>query len=198
MKKICLQLLLVAVALFTLPAPGAARESFLFGIQANRSAIDLQAEIRFHTQPSTLYAGANGLYYEDKYSIFSTHAMVGNVISRGLTGKIGFKGFVGEYERSRHYDPDLLALAFSISGSYDLSEVIITHYVPVILHATISYSPRPISFDDTERFFESLFAADWMFLENAAITASVRYLDVHFKQWESSHGSGYLGFKFIF
>ncbi len=198
MKRICLQLCVFAMALFIIPAPGASQEEFLFGIQANRSALDLYAETRFYTQPSTVYIGANGLYYEDKYSVFGIHAMVGNVVSRGLTGKIGFKGFAGEFKRPRNKNPDLLALAFSISGSYDLSEVIATHYVPVIFHTTLSYSPRPMSFDDTERFVEAMLSADWMFLENAAITASVRYLDVDFGEWERSHGSGYLGFKFIF
>ncbi len=198
MKRICLPLLVFAVVLLIVPAPGSSQERFLFGIQANRSAVELYAESQFDTQPSTVYLGANGLYYEDKYSIFGIHTMVGNVISRGLRAKIGFKGVAGEFKRTRHKNPDLLALGFSISGSYDLSEVIATHYVPVIFHATISYSPRPMSFDDTERFFEALLAADWMFLENAAITAGARYLDVDFGQWERSHGSGYLGFKFVF
>ncbi len=128
----------------------------------------------------------------------SMHAMVGNVIQHGFTGKLGFKSFYGEFDRSAHEDPRLLSLAFSISGEYDLSEVIASHYVPVVLHATLSYSPKPLSFEDTDQSFEGILAADWMFLENAAITATFRYLDIDFDHWDRTHGSAYLGFKFIF
>lgn len=201
MKRIFLHSLLLLFCLLAIPAEAVSRESrdsFTFGIQANRTAIEVFGEAGFHIQPSTVYVGGNGLYYEDKYRMASIHTMVGNVIHRGMTGKIGFKGVAGRFERKGRDKQDLRALAFSISGSYDLSEVIATRYVPVILHATFSYSPKPLSFNDTERFFEGLLAADWMFLENAAITASFRYLDLNFDTWDRSHGSGYFGFKFIF
>ncbi len=188
--------LLIAVLL--LPAQSIAQDRFMFGILANHTAIEVLGEAGFYTQPSTVYAGASGVFYEDRYTMLGAHAMVGNKIHGGFTGKIGFKGFWGEYERTGHDDQNILALAFSISGSYDLSNVIAARYVPIVLHATASISPSPTSFDDTERFFEGIVAADWMFLQNAAITASFRYIDAKFKKWSRSHGSGYLGFKFVF
>lgn len=197
MKKICISICFMLFVLLMIPESGIARDSYTFGIQANRKAIEVFGEGGFDMQPSTLYAGANGLYYEDKYSMLGVHAMVGNVIYPGLTGKLGFKGVGGEFKRSGRNNQTVLALAFSISGTYDLSDVIATHYIPIILHATFNLSPKPLSFNDTETFMEAVLAADWMFLENAAVTASFRYLDVDFDDWDRSHGSGYLGFKFI-
>ena len=198
MKRYRLQILLFTLILLILPKPGMPQDNFTFGIQANQTAIEVLGEVGFYLQPSTFYVGANGVYFEDRYSMGGLHAMVGNVVAPGLTGKIGFKGAAGKFKRSGIDDPNLYALAFSISGRYDLSEVIAAHYIPVILHATVSIAPKPLSFDDTERFFETTFGADWMFLENAAITASYRFVDAKFEEWRRSHGGGYLGFKFIF
>jgi hypothetical protein len=193
----CTALILITV-LTVIPAKVMARDTFLFGIQANSSAVEVLGEAGILLKPSTFYAGANGIYFEDKYSMLGVHAMVGNVISPGLTGKVGFKGVTGKFKRSGRDDPSLLAVGFSVSGRYNLAEVIATHYVPVILHATVTISPKPLSFNDTNRFFEGILGIDWMFLENAAITASFRYLDVGFDQWDRTHGSGYGGLKFIF
>lgn len=198
MKKIHARALFLTIALVVLPASAAARDQFSLGIQANRSAVEVFGEAAFAFAPSTFYAGASGLYYEDRYAIASIHAMIGNVIRHGFTGKLGFRGYGGEFTRSSHSNPDLYGAAFSVSGHYDLSDVIASRYVPVILHGTFSFSPKPLSFNDTERIFEAILAADWKFLENAAITAGFRYLDVKFDHWDKSHGSGYLGFKFIF
>ena len=190
--------LLVTIIPLTSPSTVMAEDQYIFGIMANRTAIEIQGEGGFYLQPSTFYAGANGVYHEDRYSMLGAHAMVGNVIYPGLTGKIGFKGFFGRFEASNRNDQDLAALAFVVSASYDLSEVIATHYIPVILHATISAGPQPTSFSDTERFYEGVLATDWMFLENAAITASFRYVDAKFDEWSRTHGTAYLGFKFVF
>lgn len=201
MKRISAGALFLALAtIITLstPSPVMAEDQYIFGIMANRTAIEMQGEAGFYLQPSTFYAGANGVYHEDRYRMLGAHAMVGNVIYPGLTGKIGFKGYFGRFERSNRNNQDLGALAFVVSASYDLSDVIAAHYIPVILHATFSAGPRPTSFSDTERFFEGVLAADWMFLENAAITASFRYVDAKFDEWSRSHGTGYLGFKFVF
>jgi len=198
MKRMLINTIIPIVVFVMLPGELFAKSQFMFGIQANRTAIEIFGEKGFYIQPSTIYVGARGLYYEDNYSVFGLHAMVGNVIHRGLTGKIGFKGAAGEFKRRGKDNQDLAALAFSIAGSYDLSEIVASHYVPVILNVNLNYSPRPLSFEDSERFFEALLSADWMFLENAAITACFRYLDVNFNDWGRSHGSGYLGFKFVF
>ncbi len=180
------------------PSPVTAEDQYIFGIMANRTAIEMQGEAGFYLQPSTFYAGVNGVYHEDRYRMLGAHALIGNVIHPGLTGKLGFKGYFGRFERSNRNNQDLAAIAFVVSASYDLSDVIAAHYIPVILHATLSAGPRPTSFSDTKRFFEGVLAADWMFLENAAITAKLRYVDAKFDEWSRSHGSGYLGFKFIF
>lgn len=198
MKRICAQTLLLSIILLMIPEQALSRNNFSFGVLANYNAIEVLGETGIHLKPSTLYVGANGVYYEDKYSVYGIHTMVGNEISHGLTGKIGFKGVTGKFKHTRHDDPSLLALGFSISGQYNLSKVIASHYVPVILHATFTFGPKPLSFSDTEHFFETILGADWMFLENAAISASFRYLDVGFDQWDRTHGSGYGGFKFIF
>ena len=198
MKRVCVPLLFLLVLSLAKPVAGADKDVYMIGIHANHNAVEAFGEMGLYLQPSTMYFGANGLYYENRYAMLGVHAMIGNVVHRGLTGKIGFKGVAGELKRSGNDNPDILALAFSISGSYNLSDVIVTHYVPVILHATLSISPKPLSFDDTELFLETVLGVDWMILENAAITGSFRYLYIDFDDLDRSHGSGYLGFKFVF
>jgi hypothetical protein len=198
MKSFSLKALMIIIVLSVIPVNAMARDTFSFGIQANSNAVEFLGEAGILLKPSTFYAGGNGIYFEDKYSMLGVHGMVGNLISPGLTGKVGFKGVTGKFKRPRHDDSNLLAIGFSVSGRYNLAEVIATHYVPLILHATVTVSPKPLSFNETNRFFEGILGVDWMFLENAAVTASFRYLDVGFDLWDRTHGSGYGGLKFIF
>lgn len=183
------------------PAPLLAQDNFGVALQANDSAIEFIGDAGFEIPPSKIYATANYLYNEDEYTIFGLQGLVGNAVQfEGLTGKIGFKGFVGDFERP-YQDSQLLGIAFSAGAAYDLADVMPPYYVPVILSATLNVGPKPLCFDDTEEYLEAIFAVDWKILENGAITASYRHLDVDFNQpvdWHESDNPVYLGVKFMF
>ncbi len=185
-----------------LPALAHAQDQLAFTIQANQSAIEVIGEAAFNLAPSKMFAGANMLYKEDEYSMLGIHTMVGNAIhTQALTGKIGFKGVVGEVERSGS-DSDLLALAFSVAAVYDLSDVVAAYYIPLSLSATLNIAPQPLAFSDTDEFVEGIAALDWRILENGIITLSYRYIEMDFEdrrgEWQMNDSEGYLGFKFLF
>jgi|GEM_PF-1268930 len=193
------------IVLFTclvlVPGTLMAQDQFSLTLQANQSAIEFIGEAGFHLPPSTLYVGTNVLYDEDDYTVVGLQGHVGNIVEyEGLTGKVGLKAVVGDFEHPVE-DSDLMALAFSAGVQYDLSDVVASYYIPVILSGTLNIGPKPLSFDDTDEYIEAVAAVDWKFLENAAITASYRYIEVDFERpvrWQKTDRDGYLGVKFIF
>ena len=175
-------------------------DNFSFKLLANRSAIDSGVDAVIRVKDSNLVTGVSGVYDEDDYKILFARAMVKNeLIIDGLQGMIGFQGGWGEAEKHQR-EGDLLNIAFALSVAYDLS-VAYSNQFPVTLSASISFSPQPLCFRDADEFFEILAEIDWKVLENAALVASYRYIEMDFKKetrWEKADSAGYVGLKFSF
>ena len=199
MKKTFVLSALVISILVSMTSVSSA-DNFSFKLLANRSAIDSGLDAVIHVKDSNLVTGISGVYNENDYKILFAKAMVKNeLFIDGLQGMIGFKGAWGEAEKHQRKG-DMLNIAFSLSVAYDLSTVY-SKQVPVTLSAGVSFSPQPLCFQDTDEFFETLAEIDWKVLENAALVARYRYIEINFDErtrWEKTDSTGYLGLKFSF
>lgn len=184
-----------------LPGAGTAQDRFEFGLQANASAIEAMGNVEFDMPTGVLTLGGNILVDEDDYDLFGFQTLVGNVIDiEALTGQLGFKAVAGEAERPGS-DSDVLVLAFSAGVQYDLSRALSRSDIPVTLHSYLHYAPDPTSFDDSDEYFEFIAGADWKILENGALIANYRYLEMDFEDpvnWQEIDNELYVGMKFMF
>lgn len=189
------------IGFLLLPGTGAAQDRFEFGLQANPSAIEAMGSMEIDIPPSVLILGGNVLIDEDDYDLVGFQTLVGNIVDvQALSGQLGFKAVAGEAER-RGSDSDVLALAFSAGVQYDLSRALSRSDIPVTLHGFLHYAPDPTSFDDSDEYFEFIAGADWKILENGALMANFRYLEMDFEdpvRWQETDNDLYVGMKFMF
>ncbi|NOY68176.1 MAG: hypothetical protein GXP53_01595 [Deltaproteobacteria bacterium] len=175
---------------------------FNVALKANSAAIEGDVEAMLAITPdSTLFLGVNGVYDEDDYKIAGLRALMGSqILTNGLTGKLGFKAMAGETDRQGP-DSNIYGLGFMVSAVYDLSKALPDYEVPFVLSASACLSPDPLSVNDTDRIIEVTADVDWNVLQNAAITMGYRYIDIQFndpRNWTEMNNSLYLGFKFKF
>ncbi len=184
---------------YALPA-GAQDTHFSAALQANQNSVEGIITITLPVAGSFIDVTGNVLYAEDRYSITGVGLLVGNEILTGLTGKIGFRPVAGVLRRTGK-DSDILAVGFSLQAEYDLSKVYLQRNIPLSLNASVTASPSPLSFEDTDNYFEATAGIDINVLENGAVTAMFRYINIDSDKpvsWKKDDATGYIGFKFKF
>jgi hypothetical protein len=167
---------------------------------ANQSALESELEAIFPSFNSIMTTGISGVYQSDDYKMLCAKALIGNeIFVQGLTGGLGLKAALGQAEK-RHVEDDIATLGFTAAVSYDLSKEF-GRDVPVTLLSSLTLAPQPLCFSDTDKFFEFLLECDWKVLEQAAVVASYRYLNIDFENdanWEKINSTGYIGLKLFF
>lgn len=206
-----LSCLILTLSLFFTCFPTSSQAvDYTFKLVASRTALEGDMEMLFPSLnpvmnssimgDNTMTVGFSGVYQSDDYKLASARALMGNdIFVRGLSGGLGFKAAVGTAEKS-HVEDDIAALGFTGALSYDLSKEF-GRDVPVTLLSGITLAPQPLCFSDTENFFEFLLECDWKVLEQAAVVASYRHLEVEFDNrhdWQKTDNTGYVGVKLFF
>ncbi|MFZ2630955.1 MAG: YfaZ family outer membrane protein [Desulfosalsimonadaceae bacterium] len=167
---------------------------------ANQSAIESEFEALIPSFNSMVTTGVGGVYQSDDYKIAYAKALFGNeIFVRGLSGGLGLKGALGEAEK-RHIEDDIASLGFTAALSYDLSKEFGPD-IPVTFLSSMTLAPEPLCFSDTDGFFEFMLECDWKVLEQAAVVASYRYLNIDFKpdtNRQKIDSTGYVGLKLFF
>lgn len=171
-------------------------------LKVNSAAVEGDVEAILTVTPdSTLFLGVNGVYDEDDYKIAGLRALMGSqILTNGLTGKLGFKAMAGKTEKHGP-NSNIYGLGFMVSASYDLSQALPDYNAPFVLSASACLSPDPLSINDTDRIIEATADIDWNVLQNAAMTLGYRYIDIQLNNphnWTEMNNSLYLGFKFKF
>lgn len=201
MKRIFCRIAPVLILILILPASAFAQNRSDIGLQVNGSAFEVLGGTEFSVTPGQMRLDGNVVYEDDDYKMLGIAVTIGDTaITPGLTGRLGFRGVYGEFERPGK-DSHLLSTAFVMKLEYDLSSAFITHYIPVTLNAGLNFAPSPLCYDDTDRYLEFTGGAEWWVIENAALMLNFRYIDVEFDdpvQWDESYSSAYGGIKFRF
>ncbi len=192
---------LILMLVLVLPASGFSQDRYEVGLRVNNSAIEAIAAMEYTTMPGKVRIDANGLYEDDDYKMIGSSITFGDeVITPGLTGRLGFRGVLGDFDRPGK-DSNLVAAAFVLGADYDLSSAYLSYYIPLILHADVNIGPSPICFDDTEEYIEANFGVDWMIIQNAALMIHFRFLEAEFEdpvKWQENDRAVYAGIKFRF
>ncbi|MFP4160096.1 MAG: YfaZ family outer membrane protein [Desulfobacterales bacterium] len=201
MKCVFRLVITALTVLLILPAAAFAQQSSDLGLQVNGSAVEVLWGTEFEANPGEMRVDVNALYDDDEYKMLGGSLTIGDtVMTPGLTGRLGLRGVIGEFERPGR-DSDLRAAAFMLKGEYDLSSAYISRYIPVVLHATLNFGPSPLCFDDTDEYIEITGGVEWWVIENAAVMLNFRYIDVEFDDpvdWDESDTTAYGGIKFRF
>ncbi|MFP4194755.1 MAG: YfaZ family outer membrane protein [Desulfobacterales bacterium] len=201
MKFVFCQIAAVLILILILPATAFSQNNSELGLQVNDSAVEILAGTEFQVTPGQMRIDGNYVYEEDEYTMLGAALTIGDTaITPGLTGRLGFRGVYGEFERPGS-DSNLFSTAFVMKAEYDLSSAYISHYIPVTLHAGLNFAPSPLCFDDTDEYLEFMGGAEWWIIENAAVMLNFRYIDVEFDdpvEWEEDYSSLYGGIKFRF
>jgi len=199
MKTILLSATLLSTV-FVWAAAEALAVDYNLKLVANQSAVESELEVIFPSFNSIMTTGVSGVYQDDDYKMICAKALIGNeIFVQGLTGGLGLKAALGEAEK-RNFEDDIAVLGFTAAASYDLSKEF-GRDVPVTLLSSLTLAPQPLCFSDTDKFFEFLLECDWKVLEQAAVVASYRYLNMDFENkgsWEQRNSTGYIGLKLFF
>lgn len=201
--KICRTIFIFTIALIALPGFAFAQNHYTCGLRANQSSIEANAEalMDLSPNPAVLTLGADAVYDSDDFNFIALRALMGsNMLTKGLTGKLGFKGVLGTAERTGP-DSNLINLGFMIAASYDLSDAFPAYIVPLTVSASYTISPQPLCFNDTKEYQEFTADLDWKIVNNAAINVGYRHLVMKFDSpvhWQKTDNAGFVGFKFFF
>jgi hypothetical protein len=199
MRPIALLTLMLS-GIFVWCATDSMAVDYTFKLVTNRSALESELEAIFPSFNSTMTTGISGVYQSDDYKIVCAKALIGNeIFVRGLSGGLGLKAALGEAEK-RNIEDDIASLGFTAAISYDLSKEFGPD-IPVTFLSSLTLAPEPLCFSDTSEFFEFLLECDWKVLEQAAVVASYRYLEVEFenrRDWQTTNNTGYIGLKLFF
>ena len=193
-------LTLMLSGILTCRSTDALAVDYTLKLVANQSAIESEFEALIPSFNSIVTTGLSGVYQSDDYKIAYAKALFGNeIFVRGLSGGLGLKAALGEAEKT-YVEDDIATLGFTAAVSYDLSKEFGPD-IPVTFLSSLTLAPEPLCFSDTDGLFEFLLECDWKVLEQAAVVASYRYLNVDFKHninWQKIDSTGYVGLKLFF
>ena len=171
-------------------------------INASRSGLEARFDVTRVVDQGTLTAGIGYVYEDnhDDYRIGDVKLTLGDeIIVPGLRCDLGFKGLLGEVEKN-HKDGDLMAIGFLLSAAYKTPKRISP--IPLEISGSVCAAPAPLSFSDSERYFEARASVDFYVVENGAIVLGYRHIKVRIdddpKDWDMSDRVVSFGFRLGF
>ena len=185
-----------------------ANKSPVFSIEINggQSAFEARVLTTWLLIPSTVSFGMNCLTTSDDFYAVSSELTIGNrMIDQKLSLEIGLKGLGGKVEKDR-YEATMGALAFLVRAIYDIPDIEITYnrYLDLELSGEFCASPSPVSFGDTDQYFEMRTSLGINLTENKQNTILIgyRYIKADFDDgkngWDKTLGSFYFGYRVKF
>ena len=190
----------IIIYIFSIPASLWAQNSSI-ELNINTSDIEFKVEtaLGISDQPN-MYLGGDILYSDDYKLIKGICLLKDHALIDGLRLGLGFNGVFGESEIS-NYDYNLSAIGFTFFGEFNLEKVT-TNNIPLSFSVTASLSPDPLCFSDTERYSDINISAYFYVLDNAAIIAGYRNLNMRFEKnshtTKSSDDTVFFGVKLTF
>lgn len=123
-----------------------------------------------------LRAGGTGVYTDDddtNYKWGSLDFTVGSdTLMPGLNVDVGLRGILGKAE-DRHHSSDVGAVGFTGSAGYLFSRDVFP--IPLEVFSGLTWAPDPLSFTDTDNYFEVNLGVGLRLIKNASIVASYSY-----------------------
>lgn len=168
-------------------------------LNANHEAVEGRLQLQYPVRANIASIGYDAMYKEDEYRVTGIEAFLGRGLTRDLECFIGFRGIYGEITALPR-DPNLSSLGFSAKTNYTF----LRHELgfPLVWGTQLTVSPKPLSFDETEKYWSFRTNLDFNFLQDSGITLGYRYRDADLekKKLDTSYdeGSFFIGYKITF
>ncbi|QTA83127.1 Uncharacterized protein dnl_55210 [Desulfonema limicola] len=180
----------------------------VFSIELNGGQSTFEARVlsTWLIIPSTVSFGINGLTASDDFYFVSSDLTVGNkMIDQKLSLEIGIRGLGGNVEKGRN-ESTIGVLGFLVKAVYDIPDIEVTYtrYLDLEIHGEFCASPSPVSFGDTEQYFEMRTGLGINLTENKQNTILVgyRYIKADFDdgrfEWDKTYDAFYFGYRIKF
>ena len=168
----------------------------MFELNVNSDEIELVFEQVAPADSAQITMMAGGAYHaDDFFKVYAVLAASGEAFVPGFDAGLGFKPVGGQIDFVGD-DQNLIAVGFHGLIKYDfLSQ----SNVPLIIDANVTVSPKPLSFNDTEQYWDWEATVGFKVIENATLIAGYRYFKAGFDQApDYSKDSVYVGARLYF
>jgi len=168
-------------------------------LNVNHETVEGDIQLEYPVRTNTVSVGYDAIYNEDEYRITGAEVLLGNALTRDLECYLGFRGEYGEINALPH-DPNLSHVGFTAKANYTLLRDALPF--PIVWGNQLTVSPKPMSFDETEKYWSLRTNLDFNVLQNSGITVGYRYreADMEKRGREESYdeGSVFIGYKLTF
>jgi hypothetical protein len=168
-------------------------------LNANHEAVEGRLQLEYPVRSNTANIGYDAMFKEDEYRVTGVEAFLGSSLTRNLDCYIGFRGIYGEVT-SLSNDPNISSLGFSAKAEYTFLEDKLGF--PLVWGTKLTVSPKPLSFDETEKYWSFRTNLDVNFLQDSGITVGYRYRDADLEKdsLDTSYdeSSVFIGYKLTF
>jgi hypothetical protein len=179
MKKIFF--LSLCVLLLIIEANISSAQTCEIFLNAGSSTVQAGLDVEHKLDQGKLLTGLNGTLVNDegRLRLIEGHLAIGNdMLTTGLSGKLGIKGFAGSADRSFR-DSNIGGLGFMIGGAYSLPKA--SFPISTKVFADLSFSPGPLCFTDLDRYFDMKMGVDFYLVENAALELAYQHYSLRMK-----------------
>jgi hypothetical protein len=170
---------LLVVLLLIFQANLSNAQSFMAFLNAGSSTVQAGLDVNHTLDQGYVRSGLSGIYTNrDKreYKIVEGHLTIGNeVVIEGLTGELGIKGLLGSVDKG-FGNKELGCLAFTLGGTYQLPKAVFP--VTTKIFTGIDWTPSPLAFIDTDRYFDFKLGVDVFLVKNAAMEFSYQHYNI--------------------
>jgi hypothetical protein len=159
--------------------PGDART---YHAQIHANSDDFMAEVGSESliSDAVLKVGAGVAFSEGDYNMGNVYfAVQDEVFIPALTLGLGFKGVLGTADVDDD-DYNIVAIGFMALGEYDFRKIY--YNLPLLIYASFTGSPDPLSFDDTDTYLEFDVGVKGYIVRNAAVVLGYRIIEVRFDE----------------
>jgi hypothetical protein len=171
----------VAMVLFvwvSMAGLGAA-DSWELDLSAGSTSLSGGIHYKTYLDAGYIRVGGTGTYTDDddsEYRWISLDMFVGSdTVRPGLFVDLGLRGILGRVKEPLR-SGDLGALGFAVAAGYLFSRDVTL--IPIEVFSTLTWAPGPLSFRDTESFFQTDLGVGLRIIRNASLFASYTYYRV--------------------
>ncbi|MCW7754567.1 hypothetical protein OOT00_11290 [Desulfobotulus sp. H1] len=193
-------------ALLILLAAIPAYAGFGASLYVNQSSVagSLMADMDTGTGYGAMALGAEGVYKDDDFTMLSgIFAVKNDNFMPGIRYLVGFKGFYLDAEKSGgHLDNSATGLAFLFGMGYELDAGLNPLPIPVSVDGQLAASPKPLTWQEGEYYWEARAGLGFHVLSNATIRLDFRRLSAKFEDkghsWSKDDYNVLLGYEIRF
>ncbi len=165
--------IIVTLALLLVISTVGAAEEWEIDLSAGDKSVTGGVHDKSYLDSGYLRIGGSALYSDDdalEYKWASLDLMVGSdTLSPGLSCEVGLRGLGGAVDEGPK-SGDVGLIGFSFAAGYLFAKEVTL--IPLEVFSSLTWSPDPLSFLDTEEFLEFNLGVGLRIIKNASVTAT--------------------------